>query len=169
MHFICIYNSNGFQSVSRIDFSSNSNWISHSIFQKLGQNSILSGLKVHECLRKVFPPETFAQLESTLFVNGVEIFRGYSDDSRNTDNAWIETVVFNYHDDDGSLLADVALQVFLFKNNWQINMSRAYNKQSMLNIGLAKNSPILNLTVDDAFWTSRPSFLVSVLDEMQRE
>jgi ADP-ribose pyrophosphatase len=32
---------------------------------------------------------------------GREIHRGYVDDARNTDNAWLETSVFNYHDEDG--------------------------------------------------------------------
>ncbi len=30
-----------------------------------------------------------------------QIYRGYVDDPRNTDNAWMETVVYNFHDEDG--------------------------------------------------------------------
>lgn len=30
------------------------------------------------------------------------MYAGYVDDPRNTDNAWMETVVFNFHDDTGS-------------------------------------------------------------------
>lgn len=41
-----------------------------------------------------------AKLEN-LFKHGTEVFRGYCDDPRNTDNAWMETVAVNYHDDDG--------------------------------------------------------------------
>lgn len=33
-------------------------------------------------------------------VSGVEIYSGYVDDPRNTDNAWMETVAFNFHQDD---------------------------------------------------------------------
>lgn len=33
-----------------------------------------------------------------LFNNGVEVFRGYVDDLRNTDNAWMETTVNLFHD-----------------------------------------------------------------------
>ena len=32
------------------------------------------------------------------------MYAGYVDDPRNTDNAWMETVVFNFHDDTGSTL-----------------------------------------------------------------
>lgn len=35
------------------------------------------------------------------FANGTEIYKGYVDDPRNTDNAWMETVAMNFHDDDG--------------------------------------------------------------------
>lgn len=38
-----------------------------------------------------------------LFSNKVEIFRGVVNDPRNTDNAWIETVAFNVHDENGDL------------------------------------------------------------------
>jgi ADP-ribose pyrophosphatase len=33
------------------------------------------------------------------FEKGTEIYRGYVDDPRNTDNAWMETIAFNFHDD----------------------------------------------------------------------
>jgi len=36
------------------------------------------------------------------FAHGSEIYRGYVDDPRNTDNAWMETVAVNFHDDSGS-------------------------------------------------------------------
>jgi len=38
-----------------------------------------------------------------LFNTGVPLYRGYSDDIRNTDNAWIETVCMHYHDYDGKV------------------------------------------------------------------
>ncbi|VDM38554.1 unnamed protein product [Toxocara canis] len=43
-----------------------------------------------------------AEIES-LWAKGVELFRGYVDDPRNTDNAWMETVVVNFHDNMGIL------------------------------------------------------------------
>lgn len=33
--------------------------------------------------------------------NGVEVYRNYVDDPRNTDNAWMETVAVNFHDNTG--------------------------------------------------------------------
>lgn len=41
----------------------------------------------------------------------LQVFEGYADDPRNTDNAWIETTAFNYHDEDGSLTNHLKLQV----------------------------------------------------------
>lgn len=35
------------------------------------------------------------------FSNGREVYKGYVDDYRNTDNAWMETVAYNFHDDNG--------------------------------------------------------------------
>ena len=39
-----------------------------------------------------------------------QVYEDYADDPRNTDNAWIETTAFNYHDDDGSLTGSLALR-----------------------------------------------------------
>ena len=47
-------------------------------------------------------PEERDQLEkllSVLFANGKLVYSGYVDDPRNTDNAWMETVCVNFHDD----------------------------------------------------------------------
>lgn len=46
----------------------------------------------------------------TLFENGVEVYRGYVDDPRNTDNAWMETVAVNFHDENGSGVGATELQ-----------------------------------------------------------
>ena len=45
--------------------------------------------------------ETMMGQLNLLFETGVEIYKGFSDDPRNTDIAWMETVAFNFHDDDG--------------------------------------------------------------------
>ncbi|KAK3084733.1 hypothetical protein FSP39_018106 [Pinctada imbricata] len=45
-----------------------------------------------------------------LFDNGVEVYRGYVDDPRNTDNAWMETVALNFHDPDGTSVGQVELE-----------------------------------------------------------
>ena len=34
---------------------------------------------------------------TTLFRQGSQIYRGYIDDPRNTDNAWTETTAFHFH------------------------------------------------------------------------
>lgn len=34
--------------------------------------------------------------------NAREVYDGYVDDPRNTDNAWMETMAFNFHDGTGS-------------------------------------------------------------------
>jgi len=44
------------------------------------------------------------------FMKGDEIYRGYVDDPRNTDNAWIETVAINFHDEDNSVVGKLVLQ-----------------------------------------------------------
>ncbi|XP_059485329.1 ADP-ribose pyrophosphatase, mitochondrial [Neocloeon triangulifer] len=41
---------------------------------------------------------------------GTEIYRGYVDDPRNTDNSWMETVVVNYHDRDGTYFKNIKLK-----------------------------------------------------------
>ncbi|RWS14515.1 ADP-ribose pyrophosphatase-like protein [Dinothrombium tinctorium] len=38
--------------------------------------------------------------------SGVEIYRGIVDDPRNTDNAWMETVVYNFHDETGNIVKE---------------------------------------------------------------
>ncbi|EFO91432.1 hypothetical protein GCK72_006013 [Caenorhabditis remanei] len=58
-----------------------------------------------EAMHGVVDKESLKELWS----NGKELYRGYVDDPRNTDNSWMETVVFNFHDSEG-LLKNVALQ-----------------------------------------------------------
>lgn len=40
-----------------------------------------------------------------------QVYQGYADDPRNTDNAWIETTAVNYHDETGMLTLNLKLQV----------------------------------------------------------
>lgn len=44
------------------------------------------------------------QIEKFLKTNGTEVYCGYVDDPRNTDNAWIETTAHNFHDENGVIL-----------------------------------------------------------------
>lgn len=43
------------------------------------------------------------------FSEGEIIFKGYVDDPRNTDNAWIETIAVNFHDSTGKILHNLNL------------------------------------------------------------
>uniref|UniRef100_A0A8C6TR41 ADP-ribose pyrophosphatase, mitochondrial n=1 Tax=Neogobius melanostomus TaxID=47308 RepID=A0A8C6TR41_9GOBI len=41
---------------------------------------------------------------------GFEVYKGYVDDPRNTDNAWMETVAVNFHDESGDSVSELPLQ-----------------------------------------------------------
>ncbi|KAF3420041.1 hypothetical protein E2986_05131 [Frieseomelitta varia] len=43
------------------------------------------------------------------FERGEEIYKGYVDDPRNTDNAWMETVALNFHDQNNSVVGNIKL------------------------------------------------------------
>lgn len=45
--------------------------------------------------------EKVDQQLSEWFKDGLDIYKGYVDDPRNTDNAWMETVAMNFHDESG--------------------------------------------------------------------
>lgn len=68
------------------------------------------GEKVSAALKREFIEETLngkiheSELDE-FFSKGVEIYKGYVDDPRNTDNSWMETVCVNMHDEDGSFLS----------------------------------------------------------------
>lgn len=40
---------------------------------------------------------------------GVQVYQGYVDAFRNTDNAWMETTALNFHDEDGSQVGQLEL------------------------------------------------------------
>lgn len=66
-----------------------------------------AGEEVSETLKREFTEETLDGVESAdikhLWKKGKLVYKGYVDDPRNTDNAWMETVVMNFHDEDGVL------------------------------------------------------------------
>eukprot|EP00096_Caligus_rogercresseyi_P004086 TRINITY_DN18226_c0_g1_i1.p1 TRINITY_DN18226_c0_g1~~TRINITY_DN18226_c0_g1_i1.p1 ORF type:complete len:300 (-),score=63.88 TRINITY_DN18226_c0_g1_i1:1-900(-) len=51
-----------------------------------------------------------AQMVEKFFSKGIEIYKGYVDDPRNTDNAWMETTAFLFHDEDGKEIASFDLK-----------------------------------------------------------
>uniref|UniRef100_W8CA73 ADP-ribose pyrophosphatase, mitochondrial n=1 Tax=Ceratitis capitata TaxID=7213 RepID=W8CA73_CERCA len=72
------------------------------------------GEKVSSTLKREFMEEALNSLDNTemietFFTNGSEIYKGYVDDFRNTDNAWMETVAYNFHDEDGTKVGKFSL------------------------------------------------------------
>ncbi|KAM9843840.1 ADP-ribose pyrophosphatase, mitochondrial [Aulostomus maculatus] len=41
---------------------------------------------------------------------GFQVYKGYVDDPRNTDNAWMETIAVNFHDEQGNSVSELQLQ-----------------------------------------------------------
>uniref|UniRef100_UPI00398EE612 ADP-ribose pyrophosphatase, mitochondrial-like n=1 Tax=Pristiophorus japonicus TaxID=55135 RepID=UPI00398EE612 len=81
------------------------------------------GEKVSATLRREFGEESLNSLElpeaerqevkvliNSLFQAGEMVFKGYVDDPWNTDNAWIETVAMNFHDETGDSVGKLKLQ-----------------------------------------------------------
>ncbi|XP_053194574.1 ADP-ribose pyrophosphatase, mitochondrial [Scomber japonicus] len=54
--------------------------------------------EIHERITKLFKS------------SGFQVYKGYVDDPRNTDNAWMETVAVNFHDDTGNSVSELPLQ-----------------------------------------------------------
>lgn len=54
--------------------------------------------KIHERITKLFKS------------SGFQVYKGYVDDPRNTDNAWMETVAINFHDETGNSVSELPLQ-----------------------------------------------------------
>ena len=44
------------------------------------------------------------------FTKGDEIYKGYVDDPRNTDNSWMETVATNFHDEENNIVGKFTLK-----------------------------------------------------------
>lgn len=76
------------------------------------------------------------------FENGTEIYAGYVDYPRNTDNAWMETVAVNFHDETGDLMREIHF--------------RAGDD--------AKNVKWLDVTRDLQLYASHKSFIESVIE-----
>eukprot|EP00088_Acartia_fossae_P056626 TRINITY_DN6595_c0_g1_i11.p1 TRINITY_DN6595_c0_g1~~TRINITY_DN6595_c0_g1_i11.p1 ORF type:complete len:347 (-),score=52.28 TRINITY_DN6595_c0_g1_i11:261-1301(-) len=49
-------------------------------------------------------------VDSFFSAGGTEVYKGYVDDPRNTDNAWMETVVMNFHDESGNKVGNLKLK-----------------------------------------------------------
>merc|ERR1712055_20452 len=53
--------------------------------------------------------EDLTAMVDKFFEGGEEVYRGYVDDPRNTDNAWMETVVLHFHDESGDQVGQFPL------------------------------------------------------------
>ncbi|GMS84387.1 hypothetical protein PENTCL1PPCAC_6562, partial [Pristionchus entomophagus] len=70
------------------------------------------GEEVSATLKREFGEEALGGKSADMdkvWKNGKRVYAGYVDDPRNTDNAWMETVVSNFHDDEG-VMDDVKLE-----------------------------------------------------------
>ncbi|CAJ0585554.1 unnamed protein product, partial [Mesorhabditis spiculigera] len=72
-----------------------------------------AGENVSATLKREFSEEALGGKKTDelkeLWTRGKELYKGYVDDPRNTDNSWMETVCVHFHDDAG-LLKDVDLE-----------------------------------------------------------
>lgn len=62
-----------------------------------------------EFMEEALSTSTDTKMLEEFFKSGTEIFKGYVDDPRNTDNAWMETVAVNFHDEAGEVVANFKL------------------------------------------------------------
>jgi ADP-ribose pyrophosphatase len=81
------------------------------------------GEDVSKTLKREFSEETLNSMEhlngeekvklkadlKILFAVGTILYKGYVDDPRNTDNAWMETVAVNFHDKTGETVGRLPL------------------------------------------------------------
>uniref|UniRef100_A0A5F8GZ34 Nudix hydrolase domain-containing protein n=1 Tax=Monodelphis domestica TaxID=13616 RepID=A0A5F8GZ34_MONDO len=62
------------------------------------------GEKISATLKREFGEEAMNSLEHLM------VYKGYVDDPRNTDNAWMETEAVNYHDETGETMDNLTLE-----------------------------------------------------------
>lgn len=82
------------------------------------------GERVSQALQREFSEEALNSLQASpiekekiqkriteLFnSDGLQVYKGYVDDPRNTDNSWMETVAVNFHDESGNSVSELPLQ-----------------------------------------------------------
>uniref|UniRef100_A0A8C3TQ30 ADP-ribose pyrophosphatase, mitochondrial n=1 Tax=Catharus ustulatus TaxID=91951 RepID=A0A8C3TQ30_CATUS len=77
-------------------------WLAFPEFQEEALNSLEKSpeekAKLEKQLQKLFSQDHFV------------VYRGYVDDPRNTDNAWMETEAVNYHDETGETMDNLPLE-----------------------------------------------------------
>ncbi|XP_031554009.1 ADP-ribose pyrophosphatase, mitochondrial-like [Actinia tenebrosa] len=69
--------------------------VSNTLKKEFGEEALNSVVASEEEKKKL------QAVLTKLFKSGVEIYKDYVDDPRNTDNAWMETLAMNFHDETG--------------------------------------------------------------------
>ncbi|CAF2120757.1 unnamed protein product [Rotaria magnacalcarata] len=72
-------------------------------------------------------PDATKQIEE-LFKKTITIYKGYIDDPRNTDNAWMESEAINMHDETGELTKDLILEA----GNYLVLLLLIFNRFDIL-------------------------------------
>lgn len=75
-----------------------------------------------EFIEEALDGKTFLDLEKIWSQKSQTIYKGYVDDPRNTDNAWMETRVINFHDWD-NIFNKIELKVNFLKNQFFFYLS----------------------------------------------
>lgn len=106
----------------------------------------------NECLLQfMFHSNLAAEIEAALKffdASGKQIYAGYVDDPRNTDNAWMETNAFNFHDEIGT-----TVEHFKFKAGDDAKNLKWIDVDGHLNL-YASHKDIVHIAVQqlDAHW-----------------
>ena len=110
---------------------------------------------LEKTLKKLAKDEKVEQLKRMLktavFPVGKQpLLHIFSQDLRNTDNAWIETKVFHYHDESGSDVGQLKFAPNQERNSMRVEWRMAHCCQRLF----ASHSAILKYIVDgmDAYW-----------------
>ena len=80
--------------------------VSRTLKREFGEEAMNSLMIQDEQEKK----EALKAVDTFFTESGVEVYKGYVDDPRNTDNAWIETVAFNFHDAEGDVVGKFNLK-----------------------------------------------------------
>ncbi|XP_046894779.1 ADP-ribose pyrophosphatase, mitochondrial isoform X1 [Hypomesus transpacificus] len=54
--------------------------------------------------------QIYQSISQLFSLHGLQVYKGYVDDPRNTDNSWMETVAVNFHDETGNSVSEIPLQ-----------------------------------------------------------
>ncbi|XP_069495749.1 transient receptor potential cation channel subfamily M member 2-like [Ambystoma mexicanum] len=85
--------------------------------------TLAPGEKLPSKLKEILKEEFWHQFEA-MQVQGTEVYRGYLDDPRNTDNAWIETLAINVHLESAEKLDQLTQNILdrepEFSIRWQV-------------------------------------------------